>query len=230
MTSRIREAVMGLPPGAFAFVMATGILSVGLSRQELAGASRIGLVLAGTAWVALLMLTAGRLLWYRDRVVADIHDPGRAFGFFTLAAGTNVLAVRLADDYRLLAVGLLALGFVTGLLLALCGALDRSPVPDRATGAVRGRWDPVHLGGRRPVHRHASASLEPLVSTGRGELAVVAVVAWSVGIVLYAACAVFVALRLMLYPLRPRDLDPPYWVAMGAAAITVVAAAPKSSR
>jgi tellurite resistance protein TehA-like permease len=76
----------------------------------------------------------------------------------------------------------------------------------------------------------ASASLEPLVSTGRGELAVVAVVAWSVGIVLYAACAVFVALRLMLYPLRPRDLDPPYWVAMGAAAITVVAAAPKSSR
>lgn len=154
VTSRIREAVMGLPPGAFAFVMATGILSVGLSRQELAGASRIGLVLAGTAWVALLMLTAGRLLWYRDRVVADIHDPGRAFGFFTLAAGTNVLAVRLADDYRLLAVGLLALGFVTGLLLALCGALDRSPVPDRATGAVRGRWDLVHLGGRRPVHRH----------------------------------------------------------------------------
>ncbi|WP_347238570.1 tellurite resistance/C4-dicarboxylate transporter family protein [Dietzia sp. E1] len=225
MTSRIREAVMGLPPGAFAFVMATGILSVGLSRQELAGASRVGLVLAGTAWVALLMLTAGRLLWYRDRVVADIHDPGRAFGFFTLAAGTNVLAVRLTDDYRLLAVGLLALGFVTGLLLALRGALDRSPVPDRATGAVRGRWDLVHLGGRRPVHRHRVGSLEPLVSTGRGELAVVAVVAWSVGIVLYAACAVFMALRLMLYPLRPRDLDPPYWVAMGAAAITGVAGA-----
>ena len=29
----------------------------------------------------------------------------------------------------------------------------------------------------------------------------------------------------MLYPLRPEDLDPPYWVSMGALAITVVAGA-----
>nr|WP_276534169.1 hypothetical protein [Dietzia kunjamensis] len=186
--------------------------------------------MAGTAWVALLMPTAGRLLWYRDRVVADIHDPGRAFGFFTLAAGTNVLAVRSADDYRLLAVGLLALGFVTGLLLAYAvpwtAVLSRTERP--VLSEADGTWF-IWVVAVQSIAT-ASAGLEPLVSTGRGELAVVAVVAWSVGIVLYAACAVFVALRLLLYPLRPRDLDPPYWVAMGAAAITVVAAAPKSSR
>src|SRR5690606_7648960 len=45
------------------------------------------------------------------------------------------------------------------------------------------------------------------------------------GVVLYVACAVFVSLRLMLYPLDPRELDPPYWVSMGAVAITVVAGA-----
>jgi tellurite resistance protein TehA-like permease len=32
-------------------------------------------------------------------------------------------------------------------------------------------------------------------------------------------------LRAMLYRLDPQDLDPPYWVAMGAVAITVVAGA-----
>jgi tellurite resistance protein TehA-like permease len=34
-----------------------------------------------------------------------------------------------------------------------------------------------------------------------------------------------VSLRLMLYELRPEDLTPPYWVSMGAVAITVLAGA-----
>jgi tellurite resistance protein TehA-like permease len=42
---------------------------------------------------------------------------------------------------------------------------------------------------------------------------------------LYAAAGVFVSARLMLYELRPQDLTPPYWVAMGASAITVLAGA-----
>ena len=60
---------------------------------------------------------------------------------------------------------------------------------------------------------------------GRQVLAIVAVLSWSVGVFLYAASAIFVSLRLMLYPLEPRDIDPPYWVAMGSVAITVVAGA-----
>jgi tellurite resistance protein TehA-like permease len=54
---------------------------------------------------------------------------------------------------------------------------------------------------------------------------VLAVVSWSVGVFLYAAAGVFVALRLMLYDFGPDDLTPPYWVAMGALAITVLAGA-----
>ncbi|MFF6999427.1 tellurite resistance/C4-dicarboxylate transporter family protein [Streptomyces sp. NPDC008313] len=69
----------------------------------------------------------------------------------------------------------------------------------------------------------AAASLEPHHPSAHQGLAIVAVFSWSVGCVLYAASALFVALRLMLYPLEPRELDPPYWVSMGAVAITVVA-------
>ena len=70
-----------------------------------------------------------------------------------------------------------------------------------------------------------AAGLEPLIAGQRAQLAILAVFAWSVGVVLYAATAVLVALRMLLYPLRPEHLDPPYWVAMGAVAITVVAGA-----
>lgn len=225
MRGRIRQTVSGLPPGAFAFVMAAGILSVGLSRQELVAASRVGLILAGIGWLVLLFFTAARILRYRDRIVADFHDPHRGFGFFTLVAGTNVLAVRFSDDSPLVALGLFGFGLVTGLVLAYVvpwtAVLSRAKHP--VLSEANGTWF-IWVVAMQSVAT-ASAGLEPLVSVGRDALAVVAVVAWSVGIVLYAACAVFVALRLLLYPLRPRDLDPPYWVAMGAAAITVVAGA-----
>jgi tellurite resistance protein TehA-like permease len=70
-----------------------------------------------------------------------------------------------------------------------------------------------------------AAALQPGASVGRRELALLAVFSWSVGAFLYAAAGVFVAARLLLYPLKPADLTPPYWVAMGAAAITVLAGA-----
>ena len=55
--------------------------------------------------------------------------------------------------------------------------------------------------------------------------AILAVFSWSVGVFLYAASAIIVSLRIMLYELDPKDFDPPYWVSMGAVAITVVAGA-----
>jgi len=71
----------------------------------------------------------------------------------------------------------------------------------------------------------AAATTEPVYASLRRELAVLAVVSWSVGVFLYAAAGVFVALRLMLYEFGPEDLTPPYWVSMGALAITVLAGA-----
>lgn len=69
-----------------------------------------------------------------------------------------------------------------------------------------------------------AATLEPHFEAARDALAILAVTAWSVGVVLYVACAVYVSLRLMVYPFDPRELDPPYWVSMGAVAITAVTA------
>ena len=40
-----------------------------------------------------------------------------------------------------------------------------------------------------------------------------------------AGAGIFVSLRMMLYELKPEDLTPPYWVSMGACAITVLAGA-----
>jgi hypothetical protein len=59
----------------------------------------------------------------------------------------------------------------------------------------------------------------------RKELALVAVSSWSIGMFLYAAVGILVTLRLMLYPFGPEELTPPYWVSMGALAISILAGA-----
>ena len=222
----MREGVRGLTPGYFALVMGSGIISVGLRLEGHGSLSVALLVVAEVAFVVLLGLTGWRLVAHRAAVADDFADPRRAFGFFTVIAGTNVLGVRLGmDGHHAVTAALLLVAALLWLVLgyvipwtAVLGAQKR-PVLVTANGT----WF-IWVVASQSVAVSAAA-LEPVVSTGRSVLAVVAVFSWSVGIFLYAAAGVFVAARMMLYELRPADLTPPYWVAMGACAITVLAGA-----
>ena len=98
MRARVAAAVESLTPGYFALVMATGIISVGLALENVMALSRVLLVVCVVAFVTLLALNAWRFVTFRGAVVDDFMDPRRAFGFFTLVAGTNVLANRLASS------------------------------------------------------------------------------------------------------------------------------------
>lgn len=226
VTDRLQGFVRTLPPGYFALVMASGIVSVGLVQEGFLIASRTLLMIAIAAHLAFIVLTGWRLLRHRTELVADLRDPRRAFGFFTFVAGTNVIGVRLsgadrADIALVLLLVAACVGVLLGYLIPWLAVLGREERPVIAT--ANGTWF-VWVVASQSVAVLAAA-LEPIYPTWRAALAMVAVLAWSVGVILYAATAVFVSLRLMLYPLRPIDLDPPYWVAMGAVAVTVVAGA-----
>jgi len=223
---RLELAVRGLTPGYFALVMASGIISVGMLLDGRLLLSRVLLAVCVASFVVLLLLNGWRLLAFRDAVAEDFTDPRRAFGFFTFIAGTNVLGVRLGmDDHHSLTALLLVVSGATWLVLGYVvpwtAVLGRTRRPVLA--AANGTWF-IWVVASQSVAVSA-ASLEPVFSFPRRPLAVVAVFCWSVGVFLYAAAGVFVSARMMLYDLRPVDLTPPYWVAMGASAITVVAGA-----
>ena len=226
MNDRVRQSVEQLAPGYFALVMATGIISVGMLLEGHVFLSWALLVVCAAAFVVLAVLTGWRLVAYRRAVLDDLTDPRRGFGFFTFIAGTNVLGVRLAMDahYGLTGVLLLvatAAWLVLGYVVPWTAVLGRAQRPVVAT--ANGTWF-IWVVASQSV-AVAAASLEPVSVSLRRELALVAVFSWSVGVCLYAAAGVFVSARLMLYDLRPQDLTPPYWVAMGAGAITVLAGA-----
>ncbi|HET9874629.1 MAG TPA: tellurite resistance/C4-dicarboxylate transporter family protein [Mycobacterium sp.] len=223
----IREAVRTLNPGYFALVMATGILSTAMHQQEADVISVLLLWVTVLAYIVLLMVSAARLIAFRDEFRADLFDSGRAFGLFTFVAATNVLGTRLVvADYHAVALGLLMVSSLTWLVLgylvpwtAVMSTAER-PVLQRANGT----WF-IWVVASESIAVLA-AVLEPGVTGfGRHSLALLAVTSWSVGVFLYGAAGIFVAARMLLYPLQPEDLIPQYWVSMGATAITVLAGA-----
>lgn len=217
----------GLAPGYFALVMASGILSVGLQLQGFAALSAALLVVCAGSGAVLCLLTAWRLAVFRRAFVVEFLDPRRAFGFFAFVAGTSVLATRLSTTGWHGATAPL-LGLAGAAWLGLGYVVPWSAVLSRGTRPVvstaNGTWF-IRVVASQSV-AVAAAALDPVVGSGTGRhvLSVVAVACWSVGLFLYAAAGVLVTLRMMLYPLRPVDLTPPHWVAMGACAITVLAA------
>ena len=223
---RVLRAVEGLTPGYFALVMASGIISVGMKLEGFDIISSVLLVVCAAAFVVLLGLTLWRFLAYRSAINGDFLDPRRGFGFFTFVAGTNVLGVRLGMDghYTATATLLMLSGvawLVLGYVVPWTAVLGRAERPIVAT--ANGTWF-IWVVASQSV-AVAAATIEPAFETGRRELALLAVTSWSVGVFLYAAAGMIVSLRLMLYEFGPEELTPPYWVSMGALAITVLAGA-----
>ncbi|OWY81723.1 tellurite resistance/C4-dicarboxylate transporter family protein [Rhodococcus sp. BUPNP1] len=221
---RLREEVRTLAPGYFAFVMAGGIVSTGLHLRGFHFASAALLIVSVIGYATLVAMSVWRFLAFRDEVRADLADSGRAFGFFTFVAGSNVLGVRLMMDGRhSTAAVLLAGAAATWLVLenvvpwtAVLGTAER-PVLAKANGT----WF-IWVVASESV-AIAAATLQPVYRELDRLLAAVAVFTWGVGLFLYAAAGIFVAARMLQYPLRPTDLTAPYWVSMGACSITVVA-------
>lgn len=215
-----------LTPGYFALVMGTGIVSFSLYLSGFIIASTVLLVIAALAYVVLVGLNIWRLIHHRAAMARDFQDVRQSFGFFTFVAGTAVLGSRLAlSGWWTVAVVLLVIATVAwlilGYLVPVFAVLSNAERP--IIKGANGSWF-VWIVGAQSVAVLA-ATLEPELAQARDILAITAVFAWSLGVVLYVAVAIFVALQMMTYRLDPHEFKPPYWVSMGALAITVVAAA-----
>lgn len=222
LASRIRD----LHPGAFAFVMATGILSTAEQILGAAWLSTAFLVIAIAGYGVLCILLLIRVLRFTTDAWADTARPERAFAFFTFVAGSNVLAVRLASAGVVgLADGLAVAGAVAWVMLAY-GILSRVVLADKKPepgAAINGTWL-IWVVGTQSVSI-AAAVIGASLGVSPSLAALVAVSLWAFGAVLYLLLMAIILARLVLARLDPVQASPPYWISMGATAITVLAGA-----
>ncbi|UVI35700.1 tellurite resistance/C4-dicarboxylate transporter family protein [Brevibacterium spongiae] len=220
-----------LAPGCFASVMATGIVSIGAQLKGLHLLSDVLFWLAVALYLFFIALTLIRVVRCRDAVRTDLHDPRRAFGFFTAVAGTNVLATALigrgmvGPALILFAIGIvlwLALGYGIPFTAVLGSSLR--PV----SKGVNGTWLVWVVAAQSVAVVASSLALETAGTESAPAgfivfLTLTAVVMWAVGVALYAVCAIAIGVRVLRHRFGPEHLDAPYWVTMGALAITIVA-------
>ena len=160
-----------------------------------------------------------RVLAFPGAVWADLVDPRRVFGFFTLVAACDVLGVQLhlrSHDHAALVLWLVALSAWLALGYWSFAVLT---FDDSQTGA-----DVVHGGWLIAIVATESLVLLGAPLAGRfGSLEdtiFVAVYAlWGIGIVLYGIFVTLFAYRIFFLSVDAEEMNPLFWVVMGAAAI-----------
>ncbi|HXU73517.1 MAG TPA: tellurite resistance/C4-dicarboxylate transporter family protein [Polyangia bacterium] len=213
-------------PAYFALVMATGIVS--LAAQLLGHrAVAVALFALNLVFYAVLVVCAVlRVVRHRDRVVADLFHHGRSFGFFTAVAATEVIGSQLllVTAWHRAALAAWAVGIVLWLVLTytiFTVITVKSEKPSLADG-INGAWLLIVVAAQSVAV--LGAQLAPGMSAAELVLFFCLVV-WLGGVMLYIWIIALIFYRYSFFPLNPSDLSPPYWINMGAAAISTLAGA-----
>jgi len=223
----VANAAANLPPAYFALVMATGIISIStnlLGMRWLAlGLLAINVIAYMVLWTLLLI----RLIRFFPRVKADLTDHVRGPGFFTVVAGTCVLGSQLVivvGRYNVAAI-LWLFGLMLWALVMysfFTSVTVRENKPSLESG-LNGAWLIA------AVSTQSVSVLGTLLANYfehyREPLLFFTLCMFLLGCMLYLLMITLIFYRFTFINLTTMSLTPPYWINMGAVAITTLAGA-----
>lgn len=223
------DSLKNLHPGYFALVMATGIVAIASHLHHVPFLPNL-LFWLNLAFIFILSAaTLLRITRYPGAFVADISSHGRGMGFFTTVAGLGVFGSELiiqmnsipfATILWILASALWIL-IMYGVLTALTITKEKPALEDGLNGA----WL-VSIVATQSISILTVLMLHPEQSEStRQGLMFVALVLWLGGSSLYMWVMTLIFYRYTFLRMSPADLTPPYWINMGAMAISTLAGA-----
>jgi tellurite resistance protein TehA-like permease len=221
----LKTEASSLYPGYFAFVMATGIVSIASYLQGMISLSSALFSFNIAGYVILWVLTLVRLRWYFPKFITDLISHVHGPGFFTLVAGTCILGNQFAlisQDFTT-AFFLMFIGTFLWLILIYAfftAVIVRESKPDLENG-IHGGWFIA------VVATQSVSVLGVLLASGflawKENLLFLSLILYLFGSMLYLLIITLVFYRLTFFNLTPESFIPLYWVDMGAAAITTLA-------
>lgn len=219
------EGIKNLFPGYFAFVMATGIVSVAAHGLGMASIALGLLAINVIGYAALSLLLLLRVALFPKRVVEDLCDHGRGPGFFTVVAGTCVLGTQLLLVYEnsQAAFVLWIIGSVLWIIIMygfFTAVVIRENKPTLEAG-INGAWL-IAIVATQSVSI-LGALLAPAMSAAREPVLFFALCMYLLGAMLYLTIITLIFYRFTFVEMAVGKLTPPYWINMGAVAITTLA-------
>lgn len=227
LTLALRSAIENLHPAYFAMVMATGIVSIAC---ELLRMRPLALALCWVnlaVFIALWLLTLARVVKYRARFLADLIDHNRAPGFFTMVAGVCILGSQwlIVLESARIAFALWLLAIVLWMILTytiFTGVTVKEVKPTLGEG-IHGGWLIAVVAAQALAV--LGARLAPVFDPESQLMLFFALSMWLWGGMLYIWMISLIFYRYVFFRMAPSDLTPPYWINMGAVAISTLAGA-----
>lgn len=224
---RLAEAVEHLFPGYFALVMATGIVSIAAHLLEMPRIAWALLAVNLGAYAVLTAMLVVRFLVYFPRVVEDLNNHARGPGFFTVVAATCVLGTEIViltgrtDAAHVLWMAGIVL-WVVVMYAFFTAAVVREIKPSLEIG-INGAWllGIVATQSVSVLGTMLSAGMEG----GREAALFFALCMFLLGAMLYLTIITLIFYRFTFVALTVEQMTPPYWINMGAVAITTLAGA-----
>ena len=221
----LAEGARGLSPAYFALVMATGIVSIAADRAGFRTIAAVLLWLNAVQYVLLWILTFWRLLRYRRALLRDLTDHRVAPGFFSAVAATSVLGNQLAltGAYDL-AVAFWILGLFLWIVLTytIFTALtieESKPTIDRG---ITGAWL-LAVVATQSIALLSALLARHFEQPVRLHINFVALSMWLWGGMMYIWIISLIFYRYTFFVFSPADFSSPYWINMGAMAISTLA-------
>jgi len=217
LAQRIKE----MPPAYFSMVMATGIIGIGFSLQGWPLLAKIFLLLNLSIFSVLIAANIYRLVRFYTDIKADFHSYERGPGFLTIIAACCIVGnqfVLIGFD-PIIAIILLSfagavwLFLAYGLFFSLTVAHQKKSLKD----GINGGWLLF------VVALQAISGLTTLIARGDENLIFISLCFFSVGGLFYLYIMSLIIYRMSFFELHAAELGAPYWINMGATAITVLA-------
>jgi len=221
----LRRAAQRLSPAYFAMVMATGIVSIAAHQLGMGGTADALFWLNIVAYLVIWLLTVLRTAWFPQELWHDLIDHQRGPGFFTCVAASAVLGsqfVVLSQSYGVAKfLWLLALLLWVALTYTVLTAFTIKEHKPRLDEGISGAWllAVVATQSIAVLSAHLATHWEP----HRLALNFLALSMWLWGGMLYIWMIALIFYRYTFFSFSPSDLSPPYWISMGAMAISTLA-------
>lgn len=222
----LRTVTYDLPPVYFAMVMATGIISISADMQGLTLLARLLFYLNCVLYVVLWLLQGLRLCWYPRRFFADMFDHACGPGYFSWVASSAVLGsqfVVLEHAYAAalslwVLSGALWLGLTYTIFTVLAVKKHKPPLQE----GINGGWL-LAVVATQAVAMLSAHTAAAWPQPYRLELNFLALSMWLWGGMLYIWMISLIFYRYYFFSFSPGDLAPPFWISMGAMAISTLA-------
>src|SRR5215831_12615548 len=213
-------------PGYFALVMATGIVSLAMHSESFPVLPQALLWLNVIFYIVLWVINILRFALFRSTWIADLTHHAKGVTFLTVVAATAVLGAQFANltPFMGVAVGLWLFAVLLWILLiyTFFAAVTITEPKPSIDVAINGSWLLV------TVATESLCVLGTLVAQTLGymhAILFVALCAYMLGAMLYILFIALIVYRWIFLRMEPAKLTPPYWINMGALAITTLAGA-----